>query len=269
MPVVWLTVALIGQSTCPADLVESVCNLKNLGCNNKPPSDKFNLNGYELMYGTFLMPLAQLEKPRIFEIGLGCGMTYGPGASARTWRKAIPHALLWEADINHKCIKHHEPILTSLGIKGLSGSQENETHVRRWIRQSGGRFDAIIDDGSHTNGAIMKSFQLLWPSVQPGGRYFVEDICVGRRKPWADGNPVPIDIFTYWMNQLTMLDRSEQHHFGKGFGASSFPEMPTDLAYVACFDCACVLGKDAGMGYRHNSAGGVKCAARPYASVVE
>ena len=66
-----------------------------------------------------------------------------------------------------------------------------------------------------------------------------------------------------------MIDRSKQHHFGKGFGASSFPEMPTDLAYVACFDCACVLGKDAGMGYRHLSAGGANCAARPYASVVE
>jgi len=70
-----------------------------------------------------------------------------------------------------------------------------------------------------------------------------------------------------------MIDRSKQHDFGEGFGASSFlkllapkpspkfPEMPTDLAYVACFDCACVLGKDAGMGYRHTSAGGAKCAA--------
>ena len=65
-------------------------------------------------------------------------------------------------------------------------------------------FDAIIDDGSHTNGAIMKSFELLWPSVKPGGRYFVEDMCVGRRSPWADGNPVPIDIFTYWMNQASL-----------------------------------------------------------------
>ena len=40
-----------------------VASLKSLACSMYPPSDKFNGNGYELMYGTMLMPLAQLAKP--------------------------------------------------------------------------------------------------------------------------------------------------------------------------------------------------------------
>jgi hypothetical protein len=37
-------------------------------------------------------------------------------------------------------------------------------------------FDYIIDDGSHQPGHQVRSFELLWDRVKPGGKYFVEDI---------------------------------------------------------------------------------------------
>jgi hypothetical protein len=37
-------------------------------------------------------------------------------------------------------------------------------------------FDYIIDDGSHQPGHQIRSFELLWDRVKPGGKYFVEDI---------------------------------------------------------------------------------------------
>jgi len=38
------------------------------------------------------------------------------------------------------------------------------------------KFDYIIDDGSHRVEHQIKSFQVLWERVKPGGVYFIEDI---------------------------------------------------------------------------------------------
>ena len=50
----------------------------------EPTSDKVTAHSYETMYGTFVYPLKfAAHPPRILEIGLGCNMDYGPGASVK------------------------------------------------------------------------------------------------------------------------------------------------------------------------------------------
>ena len=52
------------------------------------------------------MPLRSTPGAKMLEIGLGCGMKYGAGASANLWRVALPEVELWEAEINvcaHPC----------------------------------------------------------------------------------------------------------------------------------------------------------------------
>ena len=51
------------------------------------------------MYGKFLLPYYQ-RKPnmKMLEIGLGCNMNYGPGASLALHKKLFPKAELWEAE---------------------------------------------------------------------------------------------------------------------------------------------------------------------------
>lgn len=41
----------------------------------------------------------------MLEIGLGCDMNYGPGASVAVWKKLFPRAELWEAEYNGDCVK--------------------------------------------------------------------------------------------------------------------------------------------------------------------
>merc|ERR1712196_538605 len=143
------------------------------------------------------MPLQQQQpRPKVLEIGLGCTMGYGPGQSARTWRKVLPDAELWEAEYDADCVAQHRGVLESLGIRALTGDQGNRTTLKRWVAESGGSFDAIIDDGSHRNGDILASFDVLWHALNPGGVYFLEDLNVGRKKRWDNtaGERVVSDV---------------------------------------------------------------------------
>jgi hypothetical protein len=38
------------------------------------------------------------------------------------------------------------------------------------------RFDYVVDDGSHLVEHQIKSFDLLWPRIKSGGKYFIEDV---------------------------------------------------------------------------------------------
>src|SRR5690606_32935288 len=39
-----------------------------------------------------------------------------------------------------------------------------------------GPFDLVIDDGSHKNAHMLKSLEMIFPHLKPGGLYVVEDI---------------------------------------------------------------------------------------------
>ena len=59
--------------------------------------------------------------------------------------------------------------------------------LQGWAAQTA-PLDMIIDDGAHTNAAILSSFHELWPVLKPRGLYFVEDMQV-LRTPDADDHP--------------------------------------------------------------------------------
>eukprot|EP00979_Chaetoceros_neogracilis_P014711 scaffold4826_cov274-Chaetoceros_neogracile.AAC.40 len=106
------------------------------------------------------------------EIGLGCDMLYGPGASVKLWKEFLP-----EADLKE------QGQLEGLNI--LVGDQGNPEVLDELIEKSGGDFDVIIDDGGHTNCQIWTSLEKLWPTIKRGGSYFIEDMQVAhmRLKP--------------------------------------------------------------------------------------
>jgi len=146
----------------------------------RPVTDKVTSHTYQVMYGRFLMPYYNRNPSmKMLEIGLGCDMGYGPGASVALWQKLFPKANLWEAEYNSECVIKNSKKLE--GINVLVGDQGNETVLDEWINKSGGNFDVIIDDGGHQNCQIWTSLQKLWPTVKSGGLYFIEDMQVGRR----------------------------------------------------------------------------------------
>ena len=56
------------------------------------------------------------------------------------------------------------------------GDQRDRNFLKEFLRETGGEFDIIIDDGMHTENSIMTSFVSLFPALNEGGLYVVEDI---------------------------------------------------------------------------------------------
>ena len=66
-------------------------------------TDKVTTHAYETMYGIFLKQLSR-RGAKLFEIGLGCNMGYGPGASMKLWANLLPHAEVHFAEYDGACV---------------------------------------------------------------------------------------------------------------------------------------------------------------------
>jgi len=211
----------------------------------RPASDKFTSHHYQTMYGAFLLPWRESANgPKLLEIGLGCGMSYGPGASVKAWQTLLPRVELWEAEYNAACVQHSRQQGT-LGkdVHTVTGDQGNPSVVDEWVKESGGHFDIVVDDGGHKNSQIKTSFDHLWPHVQPGGTYFLEDLHVGRHKAWDDtaGQAVMSDIIQAWTEQLLVSPGGTKRHKAVNH-AIKFP-LPADVEWIFCQKEACAVGK--------------------------
>ena len=62
------------------------------------------------------------------------------------------------------------------GATIYAGDQADKVFLQKFIDETGGDFDIIIDDGGHTMNQQQVSLETLWKIVKPGGMYFVEDL---------------------------------------------------------------------------------------------
>jgi hypothetical protein len=108
-------------------------------------------------------PFKRTDKIKILEIGVL------NGDSIRTWKEYFLNAEIIAIDINPDCKKHEEE-----RINIEIGDQTDESFLKN-VTDKYGLFDLIIDDGSHINSHIIKSFKFLFNFVNPQGLYVVED----------------------------------------------------------------------------------------------
>jgi hypothetical protein len=216
-------------------------------------SDKIN-HGYAPMYGTFL-GRRRTEKLKFLEIGLGCDMSYGPGASLALWKEYLPSSELWFAEFDAKCVQRGSAEGMFEGVNIVVGDQGNRSVLLDWVRTSGGDFDVIVDDGGHKNSQIWASLTVMWENMKPGGIYFIEDIHVGRAVDlgWEDtrGEYIMLNVLIAWMDQLVIpsfeRDRLTQGSSGKIAEVMRdlvrrYP-VPKGLKRVSCQQHACILEK--------------------------
>ena len=234
--------------------------MRSVGCASAVVTDKVEAHSYHTMYGIFLLPLRHSPRPvKLLEIGLGCDMHYEPGASASLWPKLLPNAEIWMAEHDAACVQESVRRGWLPGIRTLTGDQSDPAVTARWLRESGGAFDAIIDDGGHSNWQIRSTFSALWPAVKPGGFYFIEDMQAGRNPGWPqqaakDKEAVVSDIVQAWIEQLTI----DPMHVRPS--AKKHP-LPPDVAFITCQKEACVIAKACTRGEEKRAQSGRRLAA--------
>jgi hypothetical protein len=91
------------------------------------------------------------------------------GASLRMWRDYFARGKIYGLDRDENA-KQYEDRQINIFI----GDQEDETALAAVIEQTGD-LDVVVDDGGHRARQQIGTLVHLWPHVQPGGMYIVED----------------------------------------------------------------------------------------------
>ncbi|KOS23349.1 L-olivosyl-oleandolide 3-O-methyltransferase [Escovopsis weberi] len=138
-------------------------------------TDKVTTHKYQFMYDKYLSDIR--EKPiKMLEIGLGCNMDYGPGASYYTWLEYLPNVDLYFIEYDHECAEKWQDKTANAHV--FIGDQADPAFLADFSAEAAadGPFDVIIDDGGHTMTQQITSLESLWPIVRPGGLYIIEDL---------------------------------------------------------------------------------------------
>ena len=131
-------------------------------------TDKSGFHNYTQLYDLHFNNLRK-EKIKLLEIGVGGynDSEYG-GNSLRMWKKYFRRGRIYGIDI------HDKSRLEEKRIKIYKGNQKDKEFLLNIISEIG-ELDIVIDDGSHINKDIVKSFKTIFPKLKDGGIYVVED----------------------------------------------------------------------------------------------
>jgi hypothetical protein len=93
------------------------------------------------------------------------------------WKWYFPRAQVVGVDIQDKSFVDEDRIVS------FQGSQTDRRLLRRIVHRFGAP-TIVIDDGSHRPPHVIKSFQILFPMLEDGGLYVIEDVQTSYWPQW-------------------------------------------------------------------------------------
>jgi hypothetical protein len=121
-------------------------------------------HNYTLAYAQHFEPIKD-DPIKFLEIGIY------EGNSVKLWENYFKNAELHFIDRSFESIKYESP-----RSHYHLACQENRQDLNRFITESGGNFDVIIDDGGHRMEQQIISFEHLFPHLNSNGIYVIEDL---------------------------------------------------------------------------------------------
>jgi hypothetical protein len=143
---------------------------------------------YIPLYDRYFSPYRG-KKIKFLEIGVS------NGGSLQMWRKYFgDSAIIFGIDINPECKKYN-------GLAGQVriGSQVDMSFVNGVIEEMGG-IDIVLDDGSHQMEHISATLQHLFPLLNIGGLYMIEDLHTSYWKSYGGKYGSKKNFFTLAMD---------------------------------------------------------------------
>jgi hypothetical protein len=151
-------------------------NLSELAVHFK--TDKCGIHKYTQHYQRHLQQWRH-ERFVLLEIGIGGYSRAGRGgASLRMWKHYFPKAQIVGLDIEDKSFVIEDR------IQAYRGSQVDEAILHRIVDEAG-PIRVIVDDGSHRPEHIRRTFALLFPLLEQGGTYIIEDTQTSYWPDWG------------------------------------------------------------------------------------
>lgn len=165
------------------DKINEVTRLANLFGSDKG-DQHFEKHHYTRVYSEYFEPIRH-ERLRVLEIGLlhvrdrgwddptkrNTGEAVGSRApSMEMWAGYFTNAEIFGFDINE---------FRGIEIdrcKIVRGDMGNRADLERLIAETGGHFDIIIDDASHASHHQQIALGFLFPHLNGGGTYWIEDL---------------------------------------------------------------------------------------------
>lgn len=107
----------------------------------------------------------------LLELGIG-GYHYEDrgGGCLKAFEQYFSKASIVGLDIYEKVFLDSDRIATYIC------SQDDESNLNFLIEEVMGKPDIVIDDASHINSKTIKSFEILFPRLEQGGIYIIEDV---------------------------------------------------------------------------------------------
>jgi cephalosporin hydroxylase len=125
------------------------------------------INKWEHYFPIYEKHLSQWRNKSVTFIEIGVSQ----GGSLQMWRRFFgPLATIVGIDINPTCARYEEP-----GINIRIGDQSNPDFLQSLVNEFG-LPDIILDDGSHQQHHIVKTFEFFYPKLSKNGLYIVEDL---------------------------------------------------------------------------------------------
>jgi hypothetical protein len=145
----------------------SIDRIKRLD-STKPKPERLPGHDYLSKYEIFLEKFRIV--PDVCFLELGAGPTWNIGASAKIWKEYF-----WRDDFQLHIVDDKQLAIELEDRRSVVhvGNLEDEDFLMSLSKR---RYDVIIDDASHLIKHQLSAFSHLFPSLNPGGVYIIEDI---------------------------------------------------------------------------------------------
>lgn len=154
---------------------------------------------------------------RMLEIGV-----HG-GGSLRMWRDYFHgDSQIVGIDINPECAKH---AFDNIDIR--IGSQDDTAFLSSVADEFGG-FDIVLDDGSHVNSHVIKTFETLYGRVSPSGTYLIEDMHTSYWPKFGGGLRKEGSFIEFAKSKI---DELNAQHIREGLDVSSITQTTDSIVF--------------------------------------
>lgn len=192
---------------------------------NKYLSTKHSM-GFFQIYEKYLKKFKN-KKINILEIGVESGN------SLKIWSNYFTKGKIVGLDIVKKNIQIKNTEI-------FCGSQTDEAILKKIIDKYK-KFDIIIDDGSHVNKDVIKTFNFLFFSLSENGLYFIEDIQTSYMPNWG-GDAVNFNNKKTTMNFIRYLaDRMHYQDVDDPFYKKNI--LDGKIGFIHIYKNICIIEK--------------------------